>query len=647
MNFRQVHLDFHTSEKIKNIGKLFNKEEFQKALVMGHIDSITLFSKCHHGWSYHPTNVNKMHPCLDFDLLKAQMDAAHEIGVKTPVYISAGLDEKCAKEHLNWMMEDVNHTFDNFSVPMYHSMCMNTPYLDYLLAQIKEVCENYKPDGLFLDLVGIRPCCCRTCMQEMLDNGMNPNNPNDVLKLGEKTYLNYLKRVRETVDSVMPGLPVFHNGGHISRGKRNINKYNTHFEIESLPTGGWGYDNFPVSAKYCESLGAEYLGMTGKFHTTWAEFGGFKHPNALIYETALFMAFGAKCSIGDQLYPNGKIDFTTYDMIGRAYQRVEEREKWLDNTTSVNEIAVLSAEACKNYYNDTGEDIYTDSDVGALRILIEGKYQFAFIDYDATFDGYKVIILPDNIKLNADLITKLNDFANKGGKILATGDSPIINGEFVPDFGARYVKESEFKPSYIRPSNNNPYESDFVMYSKGNIVKATDGKSIGKFIAPYFNRTAEHFCSHLHTPSSGEIIGDGIIIGGIGAYIAWDIFSDYAQHGEMISKTVVCDVLDILLNGEKLVKTDLQSHGIATLRKQNKKLILHLIYAQAGVKGKSIEAIEDIYPIYDVNVEIRTDKKPDKVYLVPEMNDVSFEFENGYTKFVVSKIDCHQMIVIE
>ena len=91
----------------------------------------------------------------------------------------------------------------------------------------------------------------------------------------------------------------------------------------------------------------------------------------------------------------------------------------------------------------------------------------------------------------------------------------------------------------------------------------------------------------------------------------------------------------------------MQSHGIATLRKQNKKLILHLIYAQAGVKGKSIEAIEDIYPIYDVNVEIRTDKKPDKVYLVPEMNDVSFEFENGYTKFVVSKIDCHQMIVIE
>ena len=32
MRYRQVHLDFHTSEKIVEIGKKFNKENFQKAL---------------------------------------------------------------------------------------------------------------------------------------------------------------------------------------------------------------------------------------------------------------------------------------------------------------------------------------------------------------------------------------------------------------------------------------------------------------------------------------------------------------------------------------------------------------------------------------------------------------------------------------
>lgn len=91
LSFRQVHLDFHTSECIEGIGSSFSKEQFQENLRQGHLSSITVFSKCHHGWAYHPSKANETHPHLDFDLLGAEIEAAHEIGVKTPVYISAGL----------------------------------------------------------------------------------------------------------------------------------------------------------------------------------------------------------------------------------------------------------------------------------------------------------------------------------------------------------------------------------------------------------------------------------------------------------------------------------------------------------------------------------------------------------------------------
>ena len=74
MRKRQVHLDFHTNGTLP-VGKKFSKEQFQSALKLGHVNSITVFSKCHHGWSYHPTEVNEMHPCLDFDLLAAQLEA--------------------------------------------------------------------------------------------------------------------------------------------------------------------------------------------------------------------------------------------------------------------------------------------------------------------------------------------------------------------------------------------------------------------------------------------------------------------------------------------------------------------------------------------------------------------------------------------
>ena len=49
--YRQVHIDFHTSEAIDGIGSRFSKEQFIAALKEGHVNSVTLKSKCHHGWA--------------------------------------------------------------------------------------------------------------------------------------------------------------------------------------------------------------------------------------------------------------------------------------------------------------------------------------------------------------------------------------------------------------------------------------------------------------------------------------------------------------------------------------------------------------------------------------------------------------------
>lgn len=87
---RQVHLDFHTSPDIPGVGSRFDKEQFQAALKAGKLESITVFAKCHHSMCYYPTKVGTMHPGLDFDLTGAMVEAAHEIGVRAPIYITAG-----------------------------------------------------------------------------------------------------------------------------------------------------------------------------------------------------------------------------------------------------------------------------------------------------------------------------------------------------------------------------------------------------------------------------------------------------------------------------------------------------------------------------------------------------------------------------
>ena len=649
MKFRQINLDFHTSEKLEGIGSKFDKKKFQEALKMGHVDSVNLFAKCHHGWVYYESEVSEMHPHLKFDLLSAQIEAAKEIGIETPIYISVGSDEKTAREHPEWRVHRIDWDEDYFKLPMYHRLCLNTPYLDYVIAQIKEVVKKFNPDGIFLDIVSVVPCACDTCIRDMFRAGLDPSKMYDVIVHNEGVFKNYLKRIKETIDEIKPGLRVYHNGGHIRQGRSDLFMENSHFELESLPTGGWGWDHFPNSARYVANMGREYLGMTGKFHTTWGEFGGFKHPNALRYEVALNAALGAKCSIGDQLAPEGDLDMATYKLIGEAYADIEKKEEWLDDVQLVSDIAYFSMEAANNYIGKPNlGNTLTDTDIGATRALTEEHFQFDVIDKESNFNKYKLIILADGITLIPEIIEKLKKYVAQGGKILASGKSCVENGEFIFDFGAKYIGESDNKPSYIRPLENNPYDTDYVMYTALQNVEVTDGKEYAKAVNSFFNRTREHFTSHQHAPSSRKPSGTGVVVGQDGAYIAWDIFADYAVNGEIIARRVIGDTIRKVIGDEILIKTGLGSMGIVTLLNQQKKNrhILHLLYGVPTKRGEKIEAIEDIYPIYNVNVSVKLDNVK-KVYLAPQMTEIPFEKKDGRVSVCVEKVDCHQMVVFE
>lgn len=663
MKFRQVHLDFHTSEHIDEIGRDFSRESFCAALREGHVNSVTVFSKCHHGWSYHPTKVNRMHPHLHFDLFGEQIRAARSIGVGAVGYISAGLDEKYAVEH----REDLSLKKDgnivrtpDFDTPGYHRICMNSPYLELLAAQVREMCTDYEVDGVFLDIVAPVRCYCPNCLRRMQELGLDPERDADVWKMAQITYFDYAARIRRAVDEVRPGLPVFHNCGSTPCGRRDLIRSNSHIEIESLPTGGWGYDNLPMTSRYVQPLGVDFLGMTGKFHLSWGEFGGYKHENALIYETALAVANGGKCSIGDQLHPLGAPDPETYRRIGKAYERIEEREPWLDGVRSVAEVAILSADgwaSARPERERTPDFLPRRSDVGALRILMEGHYLFDVIDEESRFEDYRVLILPDSIGIDDSLRAKLGAFLRAGGKLLASGTSGLSlpdGGEqpaFVPDLGARYLGSQPFCPNYlhIREEFAGIRPAGYVFYSQTERVEAT-GKALAAIRPPYFERTAEHFCSHFHAPESEEGSGAGICEGKDGIYIAPAVFREYADVGSYIAKEIVTAALDRLL-GKRTLEVALPAQGNVTLMDQEKqsRLVLHLLYAPRMSKGeKKIEIIEDCVPLFRVPVALdprgRTVRS---VRIVPSGEEIPFRTgEDGSVRFEIPEVRIHAMAEI-
>ncbi|NLK40030.1 MAG: beta-galactosidase [Clostridiales bacterium] len=647
--FRQVHLDFHTSEKIPEVGHKFNKKQFQEALLAGEVESITLFSKCHHGYSYFASQVNPIHPGLSFDLLDAQIEACREIGVHTPIYHSAGFDERRAFLHPEWLnVRKPNASPDFLNVARYHMLCFNTPYLDCLCDETEEIMQRYNPEAVFFDISDVRVCYCTRCISSMREKGLDPRRLKDVVLHGELVYKNYCERLESVVRKYNPHTRIYHNAGNTRRGRRDIVGYNTHLELESLPTGGWGYDHFPMSAAYARTLGKAYLGMTGKFHNTWGEFGGYKHPNALRYETSLCLAMGARCSVGDQLHPSGEMCMATYRLIGKAYSEVKEKERWCKDVEAISDIAVLSIQATSELYIS---DRNPPADVGVTRMLLEGNYLFDIIDLESRFEDYCLLILPDGIKIDNELCKRIEDYLAHGGRVLASGDSGLNTARdaFAIDFGVRFEGDGAFCPTYMVPEEKLPMTNGvaaYVMYEPVRTVTLSGGECVAWVAEPYFNRTPDHFMSHQHAPHR-EITTPGAVVTDKTAYIAWDIFTDYAKSGSLHLKELCTVLIEHLISDSVTMRVNLPDRGVATLMRGDRNYVVHLLFAHTTLRGAKTEVIESIVPLSDIQVQLKLPERVTRVYFAPQMRDIPFTIAEGILSFTVEQFELHQMIVID
>jgi hypothetical protein len=96
------------------------------------------------------------------------------------------------------------------------------------------------------------------------------------------------------------------------------------------------------------------------------------------------------------------------------------------------------------------------------------------------------------------------------------------------------------------------------------------------------------------------------------------------------------------------LKTNLPSTAVVTLntQKADNREVLHMLYAAPVKRGKNVEIIEDLVPLYNTEFEIRT--APIKsVTLVPQNEKIPFTYENGILRFAVDKFECSQIAVIE
>jgi hypothetical protein len=653
LRYRQIHLDFHTSPLVPDVGADFDPEAFAATLSKARVDSVTCFARCHHGYIYYDTRAfpERRHPHLRRNLLAEQIEACHRRDIRVPIYVTVQWDQFTADAEPGWRQVTAEGALQGtppFEAGFYRRLCLNSPYVDFLKAHLRELFALVSVDGLFLDIVSAQDCVCPRCLRAMEERGLDASAPGVRQRFGREVADGFRTDLTAFIRSLDPGCGIFYNGGHVGPEQRATAAAYTHFELESLPSGGWGYLHFPVTMRYARTLGLESLGMTGKFHTSWGDFHSLKNPAALQFECFQMLALGARCSVGDQLHPSGRLDAATYALVGGVYAEVERKEPWCRGARPVVDIGVFSPEEFVGGRTPPPA-------LGATRVLQETAHQFDFVD-SATEDlqRYRVLVLPDEISVDPALRARLGAYLAAGGSLLASfrsGLAPDREAFALEELGVRLVGEAPFSPDFIRPRpalGRGWPDSELVMYLRGLEVEPAGGETLADVVVPYFNRTWQHYSSHRHTPSSGRVAYPGAVRHGRSVYFAHPVFTQYSKNAPRWCKTLVRNALDLLLE-DPVLRVGGPSTLLTAVNEQpaERRLLVHLLHYVPERRGADFDVIEDVIPLAGVEVSLRVPGRVRAVRAVPQGSSLPFTRRDGRVRCVLPRLEGHQMIAFE
>ena len=657
MGFRQIHLDFHTSPHIPNVANDFDPEKYARMMKNANVDSVTVFAKCHHGHMYINTDHVSRHPHLPkgMDLTKLQVDALHAEGLRAPVYISAQVDEFAADNNPGWVAINADGTPSRNNGVLgagWWTMDMSSPYLQYLQEQTRLVLENFDTiDGIFFDMCWNQPTVSAYAKKGMLAMRLDPLVEADRNTYAMHVASRYMKLLHDQVKKAHPESGVYFNSRPLSLLPHDLN-YMTHVEIEGLPTGGWGYMYFPMNVRYVRNFKTPYLGMTARFHRTWGDFGGMKPEPALKFEVSQFIAHGAKCSIGDQMHPRGTLDKAAYDMIGRVYGYVKDCQPWCEGATAAVNTAVLSGTA-QGYHAPVG-----GVREGFTRMLSQLRSQFNIIDPDMDFAKYKLLIIPEGTNIDAKLAKRLDAFVAKGGAVLvagASGMSPVADKAGTYEVAWKHmpvtgpVSDSPFTTTFFRAMVDIPGApaTDNVLYGRGLRVKADkSAKVLARVVDPYFERTWEHYCSHVQTPPDKLTPYAAAIVKGRVAYVPYPIFSLFGQWANLSDRALVAACIREICP-EPVVQADGPSGLEVSVMTKDNMTVVHLLYASAERRCPSLDIVEDVVELHNVKVSLAVKRHPSRVYLAPSRQPLEYTYADGRVNFTVPTVAIHQMVAVE
>jgi hypothetical protein len=692
--WRKVHIEYHTSRHMPKLAERFDANEFGDRLLAAHVNGATVFAKDMYGYAYFPSTHGRMHPNLSFDLLGAQVAALRKRKIQVLAYYMLTWNPELADRHPELLVvhqpgdksrpkpdevSDSQKAFANtlkpdaprpkgsprpkppaedkgFRAYLWQFCIGREEFVKGELDLIAELVSKYELDGVWLDGGGSPPCYCEDCQRRLRKKGLNPLDAGVQYSDKEDLRQSFHERIYHTIKKARPGCLVCPQNQGTFYGLAKRAPFVDYSSQEALFTDAvhYGYHYFPTVIRYARGFGIPFHGCTVCFKDFWADFGGLKSPAQMHTEVAAYVSQGARCDIGDQVPPDGRLEPAIYHVIGHAYKYIEQIEPYLEQAVPVTEAALLAS----------GGAPCNEVNYGWVKLLTESRVQFDLVERETKWEErYALVVLPEDFWVDQGTAARLHAFIAGGGAVIAAHTSAVLAGtekSWLEQYGLHYSGMSPFTPAYMVPKVNftgdiPPYA--YALYEGASQWRAESPAQVLAVLGePLFQRSPEHYMSHQQTPFDHPTKYAAVARSGKVALVAFPLGQGYYNQGFWVYRQAFQKALSDVLSAP-LIQTDAHLTTELSLTHQaakpsagrKERYMVHIVNFSATRRTpKHTEFHDDPIPLRDVAVRVNLPLNVSAAKALYAGKDIPVRrATSGGVEFLVPRVEIHEVVSLE
>ncbi len=617
-----------------------------------------VYAKGESGHTTFRSSLRSEHQGLAKDYLKFHRGVCDETGTRLALYYSGLEDGVAGGQHAEWcLLGPDRKPVVNFaglapSFALTICICPLSRYLeDWLAVHFREMFAIADPDALWIDGTWVGPCYCSRCIgRYRKESGFKGETPEgrEWNNFFARVMFEWRERVQHIVRTFSPTCLVTFGNVAVRPDLREDRDW----------LSGDLYS--PNNHRLCGSIAARRYTTTGLHYDAWLcdthvlharpEFRArTKSLPRILQEGAGLLANGGSWVYWTFPLSNGALIPSRMRRARLAAEFARQREHVCLNTRSAQWTGILDLGRTKTWR--------TPALLGAGKALIELHRSPDLLDEQTlSLDApYDLLIVPEQEEVSDVLVSKLEAFVRRGGKLLTTGSSghaPAMQRLA----GIRLIEENAVKDGGVLLKDGEPA----VICAPWDRFQLLEAREFASLYLPFDSRNevTQAFknlaiygmLDEEHPEPAGlpaatvRKLGEGMAL-----HIPTSFFDVFSRYGNRDMLAFLRQILGHL-QPNPMFSTDALSFVEISLRKKDRALLVHFVN---GNPGRDLSAVgtddlwvDDIPAVGPITCRILCARRPSQLHWEPGRVPVSSEWTRGILTVTLPRLEIHTCLVI-